>query len=65
MEKNNAKFDIIDLIFLERALLFYLEECEDIEDEEPILEKILDKVKGLVVNYALEREKKNPEDVTH
>ena len=64
MEKNNAKFDIIDLVFLERALLFYLEECEDVEDEEPLLENLLAKVRGIVVKYALEREKKNPEDVT-
>ena len=65
MEKNEAKFDIIDLVFLERALLFYLEECEDVEDEEPLLENLLAKVRGSVVKYALEREKKNPEDVTH
>ena len=64
MEKNEAKFDIIDLVFLERALLFYLEECEDVEDEEPLLENLLAKVRGIVVKYALEREKKNPEDVT-
>lgn len=64
MEKNDAKFDIIDLVFLERALLFYLEEYEDVEDEEPLLENLLAKVRSMVVKYALEREKK-PEDVTH
>ena len=65
MNKETPVFDIIDLVFLERALLFYLEECEDVEDEEPLLENLLAKVRGSVVKYALEREKKNPEDVTH
>lgn len=64
MNKETQMFDIIDLVFLERALLFYLEECEDVEDEEPLLENLLAKVRGNVVKYALEREKKNPEDVT-
>ena len=62
--KETPVFDIIDFVFLERALLFYLEECEDVEDEEAILEKLLAKVRRNVVKYAMEREKKNPEDVT-
>ena len=63
--QEKIEFDIIDFVFLERALLFYLEEAEEIDDEEPILEKLLDKVRSYVVKYALEREKQNPEETTH